>query len=366
MSRKRDVRDARFRDREPQAPSSKVPREPRPAPRPSTNASSRPPRGARSARPIARDDDDRDDDPDDDEESPEAPSGPVPWYLSSNVLIPGALALLLAGAFYAKFRPEPSAAPPPAASSDGGSAPAIDNPADAAPANPTPANPAPAPANPTPAVAVDAGVPLDPNPVVPAHAEPSTPDPLHGQFTLAQATEGLTGDGPLHADIITSMGTFGCEMLSQQAPNTVANFVGLARGRRDFWDPVAGQWTRRPFYNGSLFHRVIPDFMIQGGDILRSGQGDPGYEIADENVRPHDAAGLLCMANHGPNTGGAQFFITEVAKPHLDGTYSIFGRCTPTDLVGRITHVARSDQDRPNEPVYILRVDVRKGARPAQ
>ncbi len=162
------------------------------------------------------------------------------------------------------------------------------------------------------------------------------------------------------------MGTFDCEMLPQQAPNTVANFVGLARGRRDFWDPVAGQWARRPFYNGSLFHRVIPDFMIQGGDILRSGQGDPGYEIADENVRPHDAAGLLCMANHGPNTGGAQFFITEVAKPHLDGTYSIFGRCTPTDLVGRITHVARGENDRPNEPVYILRVDVRKGARPAQ
>jgi peptidyl-prolyl cis-trans isomerase A (cyclophilin A) len=364
MSRKRDVRDARFRDREPEAPTSKAKPEPRPALRPVVNRSVKPPRTARSARPVVREDGDARDgrDDDEDDETPSTPTGPVPWYRSSNVLVPAALALLLGGAFYAKFRPDPSTAPPPAATpeSDGGAAPSANAPeAGAAPAA------APAPAAPAPAVAVDAGVALDPNPVVPAHREPSTPDPLHGQFTLAQATEGLTGEGALHADIVTSMGTFDCELLSQQAPNTVANFVGLARGRRDFWDPVAGAWARRPFYNGSLFHRVIPDFMIQGGDILRSGQGDPGYEIADENVQPHDAAGLLCMANHGPNTGGAQFFITEVAKPHLDGTYSIFGRCTPTDLVGRITHVERSAEDRPNQPVYILRVDVRKGARPA-
>jgi peptidyl-prolyl cis-trans isomerase A (cyclophilin A) len=193
-----------------------------------------------------------------------------------------------------------------------------------------------------------------------AHPTPTTPDPLHGQFSMAQATAGLPAGNALVADIQTSMGTFNCTLLSEQAPNTVANFVGLARGLRDFWDPVAGSWTRRPFFDGSVFHRVIPDFMIQGGDIIRSGRGGPGYEIADENVTDHNSAGLLCMANHGPNTGGSQFFITETPRPHLNGSYSVFGRCTPTDLVGRIARVPRSPRDVPITPVYIQHVTIHR------
>jgi peptidyl-prolyl cis-trans isomerase A (cyclophilin A) len=194
--------------------------------------------------------------------------------------------------------------------------------------------------------------------VRPTVMEPSAPDPLHGRFTLAQATAGLTPGTTLVAEMETSMGTFSCQLLADAAPVTVANFVGLARGLRDFWDPVAGRWVKRPFYDGSVFHRVIPDFMIQGGDVLRSGMGGVGYEIPDENVQGHNAAGQLCMANRGPNTGGGQFFITEVAKDHLDGSYSIFGRCTPTDLVNRIARVQRNERDMPFEPVEIRHVRI--------
>lgn len=179
---------------------------------------------------------------------------------------------------------------------------------------------------------------------------------------MAQATEGLAGSGALVAEIETSLGTFSCNLLSEEAPLTVANFVGLARGTRDFWDPVRAQWTKRPFYDGSVFHRVIPDFMIQGGDVLRSGRGGTGYEFRDENVNGHNAAGQLCMANRGPNTNGGQFFITEAPRAHLDGSYSIFGRCTPTELVGRIARVPRNSADRPEQPVFIRHVRVRRAS----
>ncbi len=195
--------------------------------------------------------------------------------------------------------------------------------------------------------------------VTPAHPDaPPNSDPMRGRYTLEQATAGLPGTGALVATIETRMGNFSCELLSREAPITVANFVGLSRGQRDFWDPVAGAWVRRPYYDGSTFHRVIPGFMIQGGDILRSGMGGPGFEFADENVRGHNAPGLLCMANHGPNTNGGQFFITEVARDHLDGSYSIFGRCTPTDLVARITGVERDPRDMPIEAVVIDHVRI--------
>lgn len=221
---------------------------------------------------------------------------------------------------------------------------------------PTPAPAAPAP--PAPA-APAAGRPRSRDlTVTPAHADPTEPDPLRGRFTLEQATAGLPGTGALVATIETRMGNFACELLSREAPVTVANFVGLARGLRDFWDPTAGRWVRRPFYDGSIFHRVIPDFMIQGGDILRSGMGGPGFEFADENVQGHNAPGLLCMANHGPNTNGGQFFITEVAKPHLDGSYSIFGECRPTSLVNEIASVRRDRSDRPAVPVIIRRITI--------
>jgi len=241
-----------------------------------------------------------------------------------------------------------------------------------APAEPTyrpPANPAPAAPPPTPPAEVRAPPPPQAAPPVargtpqdvsvrPTHPDPTGPDPRGGRFTLAQATEGLAPGAQLIAEIETTLGTFSCTLLSAEAPNTVANFIGLARGTRDFWDPVAGAWVRRPYYNGSVFHRVIPGFMIQGGDILRSGMGGPGYEFADENVNGHNAGGQLCMANHGPNTNGGQFFITEVPRQHLDGSYSIFGRCTPVDLVTRIAAQPRGPRDMPDTPVYIQAVRI--------
>jgi peptidyl-prolyl cis-trans isomerase A (cyclophilin A) len=196
--------------------------------------------------------------------------------------------------------------------------------------------------------------------VTPVHPEPTSPDPRAGHFTLAQATEGLPSGTRLVADIETSMGTFNCDLWPDRAPTTVANFVGLARGRRDFWDPVAGRWVRRPFYDGSVFHRVIPGFMIQGGDILRNGSGGPGYVIPDENVDNHNEGGLMAMANRGRNTGGAQFFIQEVARAHLNGSYSVFGRCAPLNLVERIARTPRTDNDQPLTPVYIRAVRVHR------
>jgi cyclophilin family peptidyl-prolyl cis-trans isomerase len=148
-----------------------------------------------------------------------------------------------------------------------------------------------------------------------------------------------------HGEMHTSKGVMKFELYDDDAPLAAANFKRLAE---------------QGYYNGLSFHRVIPEFMIQGGDLLRSGMGGTGYEFGDENVQGHNAPGLLCMANHGPNTNGGQFFITEEAKEHLDGSYSIFGRCTPTDLVNRIARVPRSDNDRPNAPVTIVHVRIRR------
>ena len=325
------IRDARFRDRPSRGPTP---------PRPSTPGEARSPRGVTPSEPP------RDG----------APGAKTPWWRSGDVVIPVVLAVAVSVAgwqFYRAQHPAPAPTPAPVVdptSADAGAPTA----APAAPAAPT----APAaPAAPAPSAEDRA---LDGSPVEPRTRAPSSPDPVAGAFTLAQATDGLTGTGALTAEIETTMGTFTCALLEREAPITVANFVGLARGRRPFWDPVASEWARRPFYDGSIFHRVIPGFMIQGGDQLRSGSGDTGYTITDENVRPHNAGGQLCMANRGPNTGSAQFFITEVARDHLDGTYSIFGNCTPVDLVGRVTAVP-SANDRPVTPVFIRHVRVRRG-----
>ena len=257
---------------------------------------------------------------------------------TADVLVPLGLgiALVVAVLVYSKTR---NAAPPEptniAANPSSEPEPHTPPPTGSGAANPTP----PRPSAPTP--------PPQPAPtaraqdvtVTPTHPDPPpNSDPMHGQFTLQQATAGLPAGPALIADIETSMGTFTCTLMTHEAPNTVANFVGLARGLRDFWDPVAGNWTRRPYYDGTVFHRVIPDFMIQGGDILRSGRGGPGYTINDENTATHDP-GMLSMANRGPNTGGSQFFILETQRANLNGSYSTFGRCEPLDLVRRIARV---------------------------
>lgn len=193
---------------------------------------------------------------------------------------------------------------------------------------------------------------------------PTEPDPHEGKFTLSEATRGLQKKGALAAHIKTSMGSFYCDLFDDRAPVTVANFVGLARGLRKVWDPEARAWVARPYYDGTTFHRVIPGFMIQGGDHTGTGRGGIGYRFADE-VDPslrHDRPGQLCMANRGPNTNEAQFFITEGAAPHLDGSYTIFGQCEPATLVQRIARVPQSGQpsNRPLTPVTIERVEIRR------
>jgi peptidyl-prolyl cis-trans isomerase A (cyclophilin A) len=195
----------------------------------------------------------------------------------------------------------------------------------------------------------------------PSMRTPGTPDPAGGKFTLSDALVNMPGKGKLRAKMETSMGTFECSLFDDKAPLTVANFVGLARGLRPFWDEKAGEWVKRPLYDGTTFHRIIPDFVIQGGDHMGTGRGDVGYNVIDE-MHPslkHDRAGLLCMANKGPNTNGGQFFITDAATPNLTAmnSYTIFGECSPVDLVHKIARVP-SAGERPNEDVVIKKVTI--------
>jgi len=189
-------------------------------------------------------------------------------------------------------------------------------------------------------------------------------DPAKGKFTLEQATKGLSGSGPLNAKIETTLGTFTCELYEKQAPITVANFVGLARGVRPWKDPKTGKWEeKKPFYDGLIFHRVIPGFMVQGGDPLGVGTGNPGYRFEDE-FSPElkfDKPGLLAMANAGPATNGSQFFITEGTPQHLTGRHTIFGLCEPASLVSKITGVKRGPRDKPETDVVIKKVTITRG-----
>jgi peptidyl-prolyl cis-trans isomerase A (cyclophilin A) len=183
-------------------------------------------------------------------------------------------------------------------------------------------------------------------------------DPLAGKFGLPDATKGLKGTGPITATIDTSNGPISCKLYDDKAPNTVANFVGLARGIRPWKDPK-GDWVKRPAYDGTTFHRIIKGFMIQGGDPVGNGTGEPGYVIKDE-IWPgakHDRAGLLCMANRGHDTNGQQFFITDAAAAHLDGNYTIFGECTPEQTVHDIASVPLMGE-KPTTPVTIKTVTV--------
>lgn len=177
---------------------------------------------------------------------------------------------------------------------------------------------------------------------------------------MAQALDGLSGSGTLTAVITTSMGNLSCRLFEDGAPNTVANFVGLARGVRPWWDPYQGAWVRRPFYNGLVFHRVIPGFMIQGGCPLGLGTGGPGYRFADEfNPRlRHSRPGILSMANAGPNTNGSQFFVMDGRAPHLNDRHSVFGECSPTDVVSAIARVPRNTRDRPNTNVVMHSIQI--------
>ncbi len=191
------------------------------------------------------------------------------------------------------------------------------------------------------------------------------PDPMNGQFTLAQAAVGLPAAGALVAAIKTSKGDLKCRLFEDKAPMAVANFVGLARGTRPFKDPVKGQWVTRAAYDGTMFHRVIRGFMVQGGDPQGTGRGEPGYTFKDElwqgNGSKHDRPGLLCMANRGPDTNGMQFFITDAAAAHLDKSYTIFGECQPVNVVHAIANVPTGPNDRPEKDVTIDKVEISRG-----
>jgi peptidyl-prolyl cis-trans isomerase A (cyclophilin A) len=189
-------------------------------------------------------------------------------------------------------------------------------------------------------------------------------DPTKGKFTLEEATKGLKGPAtaPLSAKIETTEGTFTCELFDKQTPLTVANFVGLVRGLRPFKDK-AGKWVKKPFYDGLIFHRVIPGFMIQGGDPLGNGTGNPGYKFADE-FSPDlkfDKPGLLAMANAGPTTNGSQFFITEGTPMYLTGRHTIFGACDPLSLVTKIAAVEKLPGDKPVKDVVMKKVTISRG-----
>jgi peptidyl-prolyl cis-trans isomerase A (cyclophilin A) len=166
----------------------------------------------------------------------------------------------------------------------------------------------------------------------------------------------------VHALFTTSEGNFKILLFEQEAPNTVANFTGLAEGTKDFTDPKTGQKTKRPFFDGLIFHRVIDGFMIQGGDPLGTGTGGPGYKFADEfsPKLKHAKAGLLSMANAGPHTNGSQFFITLAATPWLDNKHSIFGEVVEgMEIVQKIGRTPTSKPgDRPLKTVVIESVTI--------
>ena len=167
----------------------------------------------------------------------------------------------------------------------------------------------------------------------------------------------------VHARFTTTEGSFRIRLFDAEAPNTVANFTGLAEGTKEFIDPKTNQKTTRPFYDGLVFHRVIASFMIQGGDPLGTGTGGPGYRFADEfHPTPrHDKPGVLSMANAGPNTNGSQFFITLVPTPWLDNRHSVFGEVVEgMDVVAKIGAVKTGAQDRPITPVVIQSVTIER------
>ena len=161
----------------------------------------------------------------------------------------------------------------------------------------------------------------------------------------------------------TSMGRITCQFFQKQAPKTVANFIALAQGTKDWTNPVTNTTEHhRPLYNGTIFHRVIPGFMIQGGDPAGTGMGGPGYQFDDEfdpNLN-FDVPGRLAMANSGPNTDGSQFFITEQAYDSLNQHYTIFGQCDEpgVEVVKAIARVPRDSDDKPFTPVLLKKVTI--------
>jgi peptidyl-prolyl cis-trans isomerase A (cyclophilin A) len=219
-----------------------------------------------------------------------------------------------------------------------------------------------------PAIATAQSAPPEtPQPAPPATAAPpantQSPDALpDAPSTIAHELPPAVPSGPTVL-FDTTMGRLTCKLFDKEAPLTAANFIGLATGTKTWTDPVTLKAVNNePFYDGTTFHRVIPGFMIQGGDRLGTGEGDAGYYVPDE-ISPSlrfDVPGRLAMANSGPGTDGSQFFITEAANAVLDGKYTIFGQCDPHTvlMVKGIALVDRNAQDKPLTPVVINKVTV--------
>src|ERR1700733_6041531 len=195
-----------------------------------------------------------------------------------------------------------------------------------------------------------------------AIAQQSTPPPDVPDAPQATAEATTVPNGPFVV-MDTSMGRITCQFYQKQAPNAVANFIALATGSKDWTDPKTNKvMHHKPLYDGTTFHRVIPEFMIQGGDPLGTGMGGPGYAFDDE-LDPglnFDRAGRLAMANSGPNSNGSQFFITEVPYESLDQHYTLIGQCDDSSVtvVKTIARVQRDADDKPLTPVMLNKVTI--------
>jgi len=230
-----------------------------------------------------------------------------------------------------------------------------------------------APAVPAPATAVaaptDGAAPAGGDAAGTAIPSTSQAAPSAAASAAKQTSSKPALEPGLYATIKTSMGDIHVKLFEKESPLAVKNFVGLAQGTKTWTDPRTGKPTRKPLYNGVTFHRVIPRFMIQGGDPLGNGTGQIGYKFADENTPglTFDRPGRLAMANAGPNTNGSQFFITVAPYPSLNGIYTIFGQVIEgQDVVNKISEVPRNSQDKPLTPVVISRIAIeRVGAAPA-